>query len=375
MADSKKSVKDPFIRVVKRDGLKTSTSVSVRAVAVVLALLADALFIYFMTGLNPVAVYAKMLEGTFDFRYGSEYFISVLLTTLRDMALLLGIAVALAPAFKMKFWNIGAEGQVLMGALATAFVMIQFTGKVPNWLLVVMMVAFAIFSGAVWGLIPAIFKTKRGTNETLFTLMMNYIAINIVDYQINIWRGNKSALGNINSQSQIGWLPRIMGDYFTLGIMLVLVLAVVIYIYLKYTKQGYEISVVGESERTARYAGINVKNVVMRTMAISGAICGICGFLVVAGKDHTVSSNSAGGYGFTAIIVAWMAKFNPFFMMLIAFLIAFLEHGASAISSAYPHINSDAADIISGIILFFLIGCEFFINYRPVIRIGKRKED
>jgi len=297
MADSKKSVKDPFIRVVKRDGLKTSTSVSVRAVAVVLALLADALFIYFMTGLNPVAVYAKMLEGTFDFRYGSEYFISVLLTTLRDMALLLGIAVALAPAFKMKFWNIGAEGQVLMGALATAFVMIQFTGKVPNWLLVVMMVAFAIFSGAVWGLIPAIFKTKRGTNETLFTLMMNYIAINIVDYQINIWRGNKSALGNINSQSQIGWLPRIMGDYFTLGIMLVLVLAVVIYIYLKYTKQGYEISVVGESERTARYAGINVKNVVMRTMAISGAICGICGFLVVAGKDHTVSSNSAGGYG------------------------------------------------------------------------------
>ena len=130
MADCKNTVKEPLVRIVKRDGLKTSTSVSVRAVAVVLALLADALFIYFMTGLNPIAVYTKMFEGTFDFRYGSEYFISVLLTTLRDMALLLGIAVALAPAFKMKFWNIGAEGQVLMGALSTAFVMIQFTGKV-----------------------------------------------------------------------------------------------------------------------------------------------------------------------------------------------------------------------------------------------------
>ena len=145
------------------------------------------------------------------------------------------------------------------------------------------------------------------------------------------------------------------------------------YFYLKYSKQGYEITVVGESENTARYAGINVKRVTIRTMLISGAICGLAGFLVVAGRDQTISTSSAGGQGFTAIIVAWLAKFNTFYMALISFLLVFLSRGAAEIASAYS-LNDYAASIIEGVILFFILGSEFFINYKMVFRGSKQKE-
>ena len=157
-------------------------------------------------------------------------------------------------------------------------------------------------------------------------------------------------MGTINAGTKVGWFPNILGQGFTLNIIIVFVLTILVFVYLKYTKSGYEIAVVGESENTARYAGINVFKVILRTMAISGAICGLCGFMTVAGKDHTISANTAGGYGFTAIIVAWMSKFNTFVMMIIAFLIVFLEHGASEIASKFAVMNDYAADIITGII-------------------------
>ena len=174
-------------------------------------------------------------------------------------------------------------------------------------------------------------------------------------------RGQASSLGTLNKATKAGWLPVINGQRYTINIIVVLVLTFAMYAYLKYSKQGYEISVVGESENTARYAGINVSRVMIRTMLLSGAICGLCGFLVVAGKDQTISTTSAGGNGFTAIIVAWLAKFNTFYMMLISFLLIFLDRGASEIASAYS-LNEYAADIITGIILFFILGSDFFIS-------------
>ncbi|MDP4118572.1 MAG: ABC transporter permease [Bacillota bacterium] len=365
---SKNVLNEPFIRIEKRDGMSSTKSIAIRIIAVILALLVDALFIFFITKLNPVEVYKTMFTGTFDFSFGIRMFETKLLRTLRDVALLLGIAIALAPAFKMRFWNIGAEGQVLVGALASAICMQAFGSKISNPLLFAAMIVTSILAGALWGFIPAFFKAKWNTNETLFTLMMNYVAINIVTCMTNIWRGEKSSMGTINAGTRAGWFPMIMGQRFTLNIIIVLILTIAIFVYLKYSKHGYEIAVVGESENTARYAGINVAKVIMRTMAISGAICGICGFMTVAGKDQTISATSAGGYGFTAIIVAWMSKFNTFFMMIIAFLIVFLEHGASEIASNYSIMNDYAADIISGIILFFLIGCEFFVNYKIKFR-------
>lgn len=354
---------EPLLRMVKRSNISLSKKIYVRAAAIVAALLVDALFIFFVTGLNPLAVYKEMFLGTFGnkmrFLWGA-----------RDMTTLLCIGIALAPAFKMKFWNIGAEGQILMGALATACCMLYLGNILPTPLLFIVITIASIVAGGLWGLIPAYFKANWDTNETLFTLMMNYVAIQLVACCTNIWRGQASSLGKLNIDTQIGWFPAIFGQRYMINIFVVLAFTVLMFVYLKYTKHGYEISVVGESVNTARYAGINVKRVTLRTMAISGAICGISGFLIVSGKDQTISTITAGGQGFTAIIVAWLAKFNTFFMMLISFLLIFLERGAAQIASSFPIMNDYASDIVSGIILFFILGCEFFINYKIVFRKG-----
>ena len=290
----------------------------------------------------------------------------------RDLSTLLCVGIALAPAFKMRFWNCGGEGQILIGGLTAALIMVYQGNNLPLPLLFAAMALGSIAAGALWGFIPAWFKSRWNTNETLFTLMMNYVATSIVACMTNIMRGQASSLGTLNKATKAGWFPVIMGQRYTINIIVVIVLTFVMYAYLRFSKQGYEISVVGESENTARYAGINVRRVTVRTMLISGAICGLCGFLIVAGKDQTISTASANGRGFTAIIVAWLAKFNTFYMALISFLLVFLERGASEIASAYS-LNEYAADIITGIILFFILGSEFFINYRVIPR-GAHKE-
>ena len=261
-----------------------------------------------------------------------------------------------------------AVGYAALAADGAGGVKVSTKGNnLPTPVLFAAMTIGSMAAGALWGFVPAWFKSRWGTNETLFTLMMNYVATSIVACMTNIMRGQASSLGTLNKATKAGWLPVINGQRYTINIIVVLVLTFAMYAYLKYSKQGYEISVVGESENTARYAGINVSRVMIRTMLLSGAICGLCGFLVVAGKDQTISTTSAGGNGFTAIIVAWLAKFNTFYMMLISFLLIFLDRGASEIASAYS-LNEYAADIITGIILFFILGSEFFINYRLVWR-------
>jgi len=374
MSNSTRVGREPLIRISKKDVAPWWQKAVVRVIALIAALIIDAIFIYLFTKMNPLDVFSTMFKGTFVFDYGTTFFINKLLRTLRDMATLLCIAIALAPAFKMKFWNIGAEGQVLMGGLATACVMQYFGDSLPTPALFMLMLTASIVAGAVWGFLPAFFNAKWKTNETLFTLMMNYIAIDAVACMTNIWRGDKSAMGTINQATQAGWFPNIFNQRFTLNLFIVAALMIIVFVYLRYSKQGYEISVVGESENTAKYAGINVKKVVIRTMIISGAICGICGFMTVAGKDQAISTATAGGYGFTAIIVAWMAKFNTFYMALISFLIVFLEHGASEIANTYGGLNDYAASVITAVILFCLIGSEFFLNYNIKLRKGSKKE-
>ena len=359
----KEDKREPFVRIAARDVMPLWRSIGVRAIAIFAALIVDGLFIMLVTKLNPLKVYAVMFEGTFG--NGMRF-----MNCMRDMVMLLCVGIALAPAFKMRFWNIGAEGQVLIGGLATALCMI-YLGNLPTPLLFLAMFVSSIVAGGIWGLIPAFFKARWNTNETLFTLMMNYIAIDIVAYCTNVWRGAMSSMGQINMATKVGWFPSIGGHRYTLNIVFVALLTVGMYLYLRYSKQGYEIAVVGESERTAKYAGINVRKVILRTVVISGAICGFCGFLTVAGKDQTISTTTAGGNGFTAIIVAWLAKFNSFVMIAIAFLLAFLEKGAAQIQSSFPGLNDYAADIITGIILFFILGSEFFIRYRLVFRNAK----
>ena len=362
METKNKKVHEPLFHIAKRAHISGGKAWLIRIGAVLAALIICAVVTMLLTGENPFSVYATMFEGAF----GTERKICKFL---QNLAMLLCVSLALTPAFKMRFWNIGGEGQVLIGGLATTACMILLGGKLPNGLLIIVMLVASILAGAIWALIPAIFKANFNTNETLFTLMMNYVAIQIVSYFCMYWENPKGSgkIGVINGNSMQGWLPTI-GDYdYLLNILIVLVLTVAMYIYLKYSKHGYELSVVGESENTAKYIGINVKKVILRTMFVSGAVCGIAGFLLVGGTDHTISSSTAGNRGFTAIMVSWLAKFNPIYMILTSFLLVFLSAGASQISMVF-NLNESFSDIITGIILFFIIGSEFFINYELKFR-------
>ncbi len=360
-----KPTKAPLVRISKRDSLSKSRSWIIRIVGLLLSLLVSAFIIYGIVHLNPIKIYAAMYEGNF----GSEKRMWV---GLRDLAMLLCVGIGLAPAFKMKFWNIGAEGQILVGGLATAAVMIYFGKTLPTWTLLTLSFAASCLVGAIWGGIPAFFKAEYNTNETLFTLMMNYVAIQFTSYFVALWENpfGSNTVGIINQLTRAGWFPSVFGQKYMLNVLIVGVLTIIMFAYLKYSKQGYEIAVVGESENTAKYIGINVKMTLIRTMMISGAICGMAGFIAVAGASHTISTNTAGGRGFTAIIVAWLAKFNTYVMVLVAALLVFLEKGSTQIASQY-NLNDYVSHMITGIILFFVLGSEFFINYRLVFRGGK----
>ena len=344
--------------IVKRGVMPWYFSWMVRGIAIVLALLVSAAVTTILTGEDPLQVYATIFHGAFGTKR-KAWMLG------QNMAILLCVSLAVTPAFKMRFWNIGGEGQVLMGGLATAACMICLGDKLPNAALIPLMVITSIVAGAIWGVIPAFFKAKWNTNETLFTLMMNYVATQIVAYFVIVWEVPKGAgkIGIINQSTEAGWLPVIGGQKYLLNILVVAVLTIAMHVYLKYSKHGYELTVVGESERTASYVGIKVEKVIIRTMLLSGAICGIAGLLLVGGTDHTVTTTIAGGRGFTAVMVSWLAKFDPIVMIFTSFLLVFLDRGAGEISTVFG-LNHSFADILTGIILFFIIGSEFFITYK-----------
>ena len=363
---AEKSVHAQRVQISKRAALPKWQAWIIRLVSVLASLIVCALIIVMFTGDNPFAIYATMFKGA----VGTSRRVWSLL---QGVAMLLCVSLAVTPAFKMRFWNIGAEGQVLMGGLATAACMILFGNSMSPRMLLLLVIVASIAAGAIWALIPAIFKAIWNTNETLFTLMMNYIAMQIVSYFCYIWSVPKGSgkIGVINASTHAGWLPTIGNYNYLLNIIIVAVLTIGMYIYLRYSKHGYEIAVVGESENTAKYIGINVKKVIIRTMLLSGALCGVAGLLLVAGTDHTITRDTAGGRGFTAIMVSWLAQFNPLFMVLTSFLLVFMQKGATEISTVFG-LNDSFSDIITGIIIFFIIGSEFFINYK--IKFHSRKE-
>lgn len=350
--------KDPLFNIVKRDALPWYQTLGIRLLAIAAALIVCAVLTTILTGINPIEVYRSIFIGAFGT-------VRKTWITFQNVAILLLISLALTPAFRMKFWNIGGEGQVLIGGLAAAACMICLADKLPNAAVILLMIVCSIAAGALWGAIPAFFKAKWNTNETLSTLMMNYIATQLVAFFTIVWEMPKGSgkIGIINQKTNIGWLPQIFGSKYLLSIIVAIVMTVLLYIYFNYSKQGYEISVVGESVQTARYVGIKVEKVIVRTMLISGGICGLVGLLLVGGINHTVTTTIANGQGFTAVMVSWMAKFNPFAMIFTSFLIIFMNRGASEISTAFG-LNQSFSDILTGIILFFIIGCEFFISYQ-----------
>ena len=352
----------PLFHIVRRGALPWYAAWGIRACAIILALAVCALITDITTGLDPLTVFGTIISGAFGTARKTWI-------TFQNIAILLCISLAVTPAFKMRFWNIGAEGQVLIGALAAAACMKCLAPALPNAALIASMTAASILAGAAWAGIPAIFKAKWGTNETLFTLMMNYVATQLVAFFVIVWEVPKGAgqIGIINQNSEAGWLPVVAGNKYLLSIIVVAVLTVIVYVYLNYSKHGYEISVVGESERTARYVGIKVDRVIVRTMLLSGALCGVAGLLLVGGINHTVSTSIADGRGFTAVMVSWLAKFDPVIMIFTSALLVLLDRGAGEIATQFS-LNQSFADILTGIILFFIIGCEFFISYKISLR-------
>lgn len=350
--------RESLFHIVKREALSTKDALIIRAVAILLALVLCGIITMITTGISPIEVYKSIILGAF----GSTRKTWV---TLQSISILLIISLALTPAFKMRFWNIGGEGQVLIGGLASAACMITLSDKLPNAVVIILMIISSILAGAIWGVIPALFKAKWNTNETLSTLMMNYIATQLVAFYTIVWEVPKGSgkIGIINQDSNVGWLPQIFGSKYLLSIVVAAIVTLFMYVYLNYSRHGYEVSVVGESERTAKYVGIKVEKVIIRTMILSGSVCGLAGLLLVGGINHTITTTIAGGQGFTGVLVSWMAKFNPLSMILSSFLIVFMGRGASEISTNFG-LNQSFSDILTGIILFFIIGCEFFITYK-----------
>ena len=362
MSSHSTQAKEPLLRMVKRDTMPQKKAWGIRAIAFILSLVTGGIVIL-MLGHNPFFVYISMVKGA----WGSS---TVIHETIKIAVPLLITAIGISFAFKMKFWNIGGEGQILVGAVAAgAFGL--FTAHIfPKLPLVLLMMLASIVAGGIYGLLPAVCKAKWGTNETLFTLMLNYIALAFIKYLMNgPWKAKGSSYPKIDMLVPGARLTKVLGVHW--GWILALVLVVLAYIYFNKTKQGYEIAVVGESNNTARYAGINVGRVFRRTMFLSGALCGLVGMLQFAGADYTITEGTAGGVGFTAITVAWLAKMNPFGMLVVSVFIAMLERGANAIQTQFK-IPASASDLLIGIILFFMLGCEFFITYR-LIRRGKEE--
>ncbi|MGN1019710.1 MAG: ABC transporter permease [Aristaeellaceae bacterium] len=367
MSEQKKAAAhESLFHLTKRTDVNPVRAMLIRLAAIVLGMVVCGLTAFLLIDKlhdNPGKIgdfYACFIKGSFT----SE---RKLWKFLKNMAILQCISLAVTPAFRMRFWNIGAEGQTLMGVLGAITMAFYFGGKIPEWQLLILMFLAALIYGAVWAVIPALFKARWNTNETLFTLMMNYVATYVVSYFLVIWvPSGSSTLGKL----KYGKLPPLpFGNQYLLIILIVLALTVALYIYLRYSKQGYEISVVGESMRTAQYSGINVQKVIIRTMVVSGLLCGLTGFLIGAGLDQSVTTESVGGQGFTAIIVSWLANFNPLVMIVTSALISFLNSGAAQISQDF-NVSGALPDVIVGIILFFIIGCEFFINYKIVFRHG-----
>ncbi len=363
-----KKHREPLFHIAKRADMVWWKAWIIRLITIVVAFLVTGMISMLVTETPLNEVFDSMFRGTFGRVFEGKF--SLLWRFLQQTVILLCLSLAVTPAFKMKFWNCGAEGQALIGGLSAMVCMMQIGDSVPHAVLIVIIIATSIISGAVWGLIPAIFKAYYNTNETLFTLMMNYVATQIVAYYVYLTGKGSGIIQPVST----GNLPVIGNSPYLLNILVVVLLMVVMFIYLKYSKQGYEISVVGESQNTARYIGINVKKVILRTMLISGALCGVAGMLLVAGTDHSINTNTIGGQGFTAIMVSWLGQFNPFIMAFMSGLIVFLETGAAKLADA-NFLNGSYADIVSGIVILCLVGCEFLIRYKLMFRHTKKEEN
>jgi len=351
------------LKVVKKaEGSFRQTTI-LRIVTVVIALFASSLVIAAL-GYNPVNVYSELFQGaTGSLPRWQE--------TINKAIPLIVLSLGISVAFKMKFWNIGAEGQFYMGAMGATYVALNFK-DLPSYLLLPFMMFAGFLFGGLWILIPAILKLKLGTSETLVTLMLNYVAISFITYlQYGPWK-DPTAMGfaKIPNFTDNAVLPKVLGVH--IGWIISLILVLIIYILMKYTKLGYEITVLGENIQTAKYAGMNVTKILIIAVFISGGLCGLAGMLQSSGVERSLSDQISNSLGFTAIITSWLAGLSAPAILIVSILFAILLQGGAFIQSSLQ-IPASVAEVIQGIILFFVLGSEFFINYK-IVFVKSKKE-
>lgn len=352
-----------MLKVTKKTGVSRKQEILLRITAVLCALLVAAV-VMAVLGYRPLEVYMKILEGSLATSYR---FKETMQKTIPLVVLSLGVAVA----FKMKFWNIGAEGQMMMGAFGASYVAL-FHWYLPKLPLLVLMFFASVVCGGLFAVIPAVLKARFGTSETLVTLMLNYIAIKWISYlQYGPWK-DPSAIGfpKIAAFPSNAVLPTLFGIH--IGWVIALILVIAVHILLNYTKLGYEIAVLGESETTAKYAGMNVARIMVAAIIISGGLCGIAGMMQASAVEQTLNDQLSGGLGFTAVITTWMAGLSAPVCVIVSFLFAVLLQGGAFLQSSLQ-IPSAVAEVLQGVIIFFVLGSEFFIRYRLSFG-GRQKE-
>lgn len=352
------------MRIVKAGNLTHKKKVMLQASAVLLALILTGIFILFM-GHNPIKVYSSMLSGSF----GSGHRINE--TIVKAIPLLIA-GLGIGVAFKMKFWNIGGEGQMLMGAFGATFVAMNLKDS-PKFLVLTAMIIAGMLCGGLWASVSGLLKIKFNTSETIVTLMMNYIALKWIVYlQYGPWKDPGSLgfpkIANFESNAV---LPKVLGIH--IGWIIALVLVVAAHIFLNHTKKGYEISVLGESENTARYAGMSVKKIIILTTFISGALVGLTGVIQASAVTNTLNTQLTSNAGNTAIIIAWLSGLSAIGTFFVSIAFAVLIQGGSYIQTAFQ-IPQAAADIIQAMILFCVLGCQFFLQYKLVFEKNAKAE-
>ena len=351
----------PF-RVERRLDCPAWLNWAIPAGAVATALLAGALLLFFL-GVSPGAAYKAMFKGALGDAWGiSETLVKAIPLTLA------GLAVGLA--FTMVVWNIGAEGQIVMGALAAvAVVRYAFVDSAP--VMFVLMFLAAALSGGLWAGFAGYLKAHWNVNETITTLMMNYIAILLAEYFIyGPWR-DPSSLGFPMTAPfpDAARLPVFGSTRVHVGLVIAVLLAVLFRVLYRWTRWGFELRVIGNNPNAARYAGIDYMKNILLAMFVSGAVAGIAGMTEIAGLQGRIQPGFSGGYGFTAIIVAWLARLNPLATILVSFLLGALLVGGDTLQ-VVMRLPLASVQVLQGLILFCILGGEFFRNYR-IVRTGK----
>ncbi len=341
----------------KRQSVSRQAIILVPIISFLVSLLLGAILLA-ASGANPFLTYAAMGRGAFgSWRNISETLVKAIPLMLTG----LGISIA----FRMRFWNIGAEGQLTLGGVAAAWAALSLADVLPAWMLLPTVILFGMLAGALWAGVPAALKVLMGVDETLTTLMLNYVAILFSKHlYYGPWRDPEGfGFPGTAPFPEAAWLPRLGHTRAHLGLLFAVVLAVVLWLVLNRTRWGFELRIIGENKRAARYLGINIARNVILALAISGALSGLAGACEVAGISRRLQQGLSIGYGYTAIIVAWMAQLNPLAVLLVAILMGGLLVGGDQVQMMMG-LPAAVGLVLQGMILFPMLAGSLFTEYQ-----------